>query len=138
LFCPLFLALPGRNPAGDLLGLFIWTGLCSTMFLKISVEDLDFHHSTIHCKGLLGLSKSLGFGFLWHTAAKQHKVIWGGRNYHHWSQFLLLSAQFQQVCNCIACHVLKAMCRMWAVLSSTKKITFFPFCICDFSVLSKV
>jgi len=48
------------------------------MFLKISVEDLDFHHSTIHCKGLLGLSKSLGFGFLWHTAAEQHKVVWGG------------------------------------------------------------
>jgi hypothetical protein len=41
-------------------GLFIWTEFCSTMFLKFSVEDLDFHHSTIHCKGLLGLSESLG------------------------------------------------------------------------------
>jgi hypothetical protein len=106
-----------------------------------SVEDLDFHHSTMHCKGLLGLSKSLGFGFLWHTAAEQHKLVWGGRNYHHWSQFFLPSAGFQQVCNCITCHVLEVMCSepfSPAKVCSTKESTFFPFCICYFSVFSKV
>lgn len=58
-------------------GLQIWTAFCSTMFptpwFQSRISSFTIQQCT--AKGLLSLSKSLGFRFLRHTAAAQHQVL---------------------------------------------------------------
>jgi hypothetical protein len=99
-------------------GLHIWTAFCSTMFptpwFQSRISSFTIQQCT--AKGLLSLSKSLGFRFLQHTAAAQHQVLEVELRIIDTDHNLLCPLQsFNKFAICISCHVLKAVCREWAV-----------------------
>lgn len=119
-------------------GLHTWTAFCSTMFptpwTKFQSRISIFTIQQCTAKGLLSLSKSLGFRFLQHTAAAQHQVLEVELRIIDTSQSSLPSPKFQ-VCNlyflpCVESRVQRVSSFSPARVCSTKKIPFWGFFVC--------